>query len=233
MTIARDVSKLEVSARIELFELDATVVGGLVYHFVNMSNQLSQSVIWKGVEYNPFPIEATGFDVAADGPLARPRLSVSNVTGLIGALIREYQRLEGCKLIRRRTLVKYLDAVNFAGGVNPTADATAGWPDDIWMIDRVDKRNRLVVEWELCSPLDLAGVQLPRRQIQQVACMWKYRGSECGFTGGAVAKADDTITANLAEDVCGHRISSCKLRFGANAELPFGGFPGAGITRNA
>lgn len=233
MTIARDISKLEVSAPIELFELDATTVGGSVYHFVNMSNQLSQSVVWKGVEYNPFPIEASGFETSSDGPLARPQLAVSNVTGLIGALIREYQRLEGCKLVRRRTLVKYLDAVNFAGGLNASADPTAGWPDDTWVVDRVSKRNKQVVEWELCSPLDVAGVQLPRRQIQATACMWKYRGAECGYTGGPVAKADDSPTVLSGDDACGHRISSCKLRFGAFAELPFGGFPGAGITRNA
>lgn len=231
-SIATDVARLEVSAPIELFELDATPVGGEIFRFTNMGSPTGGSVWWQGLEYQPFPIEASGFDLAADGPLARPRLMVANVTGLIGALIREYQRLEGCKVIRRRTLLRYLDTVNFPDG-NAWADPTAGWPDEIWEIDRVDKRNRLLVEWELCSPIDVAGVQLPRRQIQASACTWRYRGSECGYTGGAVAKADDTPTSNTAEDACGRRISSCKLRFGASGELPFGGFPGAGITRNA
>jgi len=31
-----------------------------------------------------------------------------------------------------------------------------------------------------------------------------------------------------AEDKCGKRLSSCRIRFGATAELPFGGFPGIG-----
>jgi len=41
-----------------------------------------------------------------------------------------------------------------------------------------------------------------------------------------VAKANDTPTNNINEDVCGKRVSSCQLRF-ANTSLPFGGFPGA------
>src|SRR6185436_7754424 len=33
------------------------------------------------------------------------------------------------------------------------------------------------------------------------------------------------------QEKCGKRLSSCKLRFGENAELPFGGFPGAGLIK--
>ncbi|MBX3589088.1 MAG: phage minor tail protein L [Ramlibacter sp.] len=230
--IAGDVSRLEISAPVELYELDAAVVGGGVHRFANMTNELGTAVVWQGQSYSPFPIEVTGFENSSDGPLARPRLSVSNVNGMVGALIRDYQRLEGASFIRRRTLAKYLDAANFALGVNPTADPTAHWPDELWLIDRVDQRNKSVVVWELCSPLDWAGVMLPRRQILAAACAWRYRGSECGYTGGPVAKADDSATSDPAADSCGRRLTSCKLRFGATAELPFGGFPGAGTTRN-
>ena len=47
-----------------------------------------------------------------------------------------------------------------------------------------------------------------------------------------MATAADVATSNPAQDSCGHRLASCKMRFGATAELPFGGFPGAGIARN-
>ena len=36
------------------------------------------------------------------------------------------------------------------------------------------------------------------------------------------------ITVDPTKDVCGKRIASCKARFGANAELPFGSFPSVG-----
>lgn len=232
MTIARDVSRLEVGATIELFTLDCTAIGGEVHRFTNETNQLSQPVAWQGEEYQPFPIQADGFEAKHDGPMPRPLLKVANVYGLIGALIREFDRLESSKVIRHRTLVKYLDAVNFEGGVNPTADPDAHWPVETWYIDRMAERNPQRVVWELASPLDLPGVVLPRRQVVAGACMWRYRSAECGYAGGPVAKADDTATSNPALDVCGHRLASCKLRFGASAELPFGGFPGAGAIRN-
>jgi len=38
----------------------------------------------------------------------------------------------------------------------------------------------------------------------------------------------NTTTGDPLKDVCGKRLSSCKVRFGENAELPFGSFPGVG-----
>lgn len=38
----------------------------------------------------------------------------------------------------------------------------------------------------------------------------------------------DTDTGNPLDDVCGKRLNSCKVRFGENAQLPFGSFPGIG-----
>jgi phage-related protein len=37
--------------------------------------------------------------------------------------------------------------------------------------------------------------------------------------------------SSRAQDACGKRLVSCQKRFGANAELPFGGFPAAGLIR--
>ncbi len=232
MTIEQDITKLAVSTKVELFHLDASNVGAGVYRFVNQSNLVGAQVTWQGQAYTRMPIEASGFELAADGPLARPLLQVANISGLVGALVRDYRQLENAKLTRKRTLLKYLDAVNFPGGVNATADPTAEYPDDVWFVDQVKERDRLMVTFELAGPMDLAGVMLPRRQVLAGVCGWGYRSPECGYAGGAVAKADDTPTAVLAQDRCGLRISSCKLRFGANGELPIGSFPGAGVTRS-
>ena len=46
----------------------------------------------------------------------------------------------------------------------------------------------------------------------------------------AAAAALPSNSALFQEDVCGKRLNSCKLRFGRR-ELPFGGFPGANLTR--
>jgi phage-related protein len=43
-----------------------------------------------------------------------------------------------------------------------------------------------------------------------------------------VSQAGSLITVDPAKDICGKRLTSCKARFGANAELPFGSFPSLG-----
>ena len=88
-----------------------------------------------------------------------------------------------------------------------------------------------VVEFELAVAFDVQGVQLPRRQIIRNSCPWKYRGDGCGYAGGPVADANDNPTTDAARDVCGKRLTSCKMRFGVAGWPPFGAFPGSSAYR--
>jgi lambda family phage minor tail protein L len=228
MSIREDIQKLEPGILVELFEV---YVGVDVFRFHSGLNQIGGDVVFDGNTYIRFPIDADGFEWKGSGTLARPKLRVANVTGLVGALVRENNDLVGCKVVRRRTFAKYLDAVNFPGGVNPTADPSASLPDEVYFIDRKSAENSVVVEFELAAAMDVHGVRLPRRQVIQNVCTWRYRSAECGYAGGAVADINDQATTSLAADQCGKRLASCKLRFGDYAELPFGGFPAAGLIR--
>jgi len=232
MPIASDIQQPAPGALVELFALDATTLGGSLLRFHAGVNALGGDVVWAGDTYTRFPIEASGFARNSSGALPRPKVRVSDVTGAIGALTLLYADLVGAKLTRKRTLVKYLDAVNFSGGVNPSADPAAAFADEVWFIDR--KSAHLpgqFVEWELAAAFDVAGVMLPRRQVIQNVCAWVYRSAECSYAGGAVAKEDDTATSDSALDKCSHKTTGCKLRFGQSATLPFGGFPASGLLR--
>lgn len=308
--ITVEIQKLEPSAIVEMFEVDATAFGGDMLRFHAGTNQLRQNLVWQGETYSPFPIQASGFDYSGNGQLPRPKLAVANITGAITLLVLTYDDLLGAKVTRKRTLLKYLDAVNFPGGTNPTADPAAEFGDEIFFVDRKTSENRDVVEFELAAAFDVAGVRLPRRQIIQNVCTWKYRGGECGYTGnkslsgtytvGAAGgiggqvrtvtitaaahglsveeyfyfqpttgagvaqqmivkqvttntittttgvqtattsgacqiiqffNKDDQPVASAGLDVCGKRLSSCQVRFGTYAPLPFGSFPAAGLTR--
>lgn len=231
MTIAAELHKLAPGAIVELYELDATALGGTITRMHAGTNELRQAVVWQGNTYNPFPIEVSGFEFSGRGQLPRPTVKIANVSGLIGALVRELDDLLGAKFTRKRTLVKFLDAVNFPGGVNPTADPTASLPDDVFFVDRKASENKVVIEFELAASFDVAGVTLPRRYIVQNVCPWRYRGAECGYTGTSYFDTADNAVGSAALDVCGKRLSSCKLRFGQNDPLPYGGFPAAGLTR--
>jgi lambda family phage minor tail protein L len=232
MTSRADVQRLEPGAVIELYELDTTVIGGAdVLRFTpHGPNELGNDIVWAGNTYVRYPIEASGFERSGQGRLPRPTIRAANVSGVLGAMALSLAGLVGAKLTRTRTFVRYLDAANFAGG-NPQADPNQYLDREIWFVDRKANENAVFIEWELAAAFDVAGVMLPRRQIVQNVCTWRYRSAECGYTGGPVADINDQPTSDSARDQCGKRLRSCKLRFGEHAVLPFGAFPGAGLVR--
>jgi lambda family phage minor tail protein L len=230
MSLLKDLQSLSPTAVLELFTLDMSIVGGPTVYFHAGTNELNSPVIWQGITYSPYPIQVSGFEYRGQGKLPRPTIRVANVTGSISAFIRDYNDLLGCKVVRKRTFSKYLDAINFPSG-NPDADTNQQFMDDVFFIDRKVSENKILVEFELSVVFDVHGVKLPRRQIIQNVCPWKYKGGECGYVPGLMFDSNDQPVSSAAEDSCGKRIKSCKLRFGAFSELPYGGFPAAGLTK--
>lgn len=232
MTVSEDVQKLEPGALVELFELDASEIGGdvLLFH----ANTTQGLIFWQGREFSPWPMEASGFEITGDQQPV-PKLAVGNANGSISAMCIYLDDMVGAKLTRYRTFARYLDAANFPEG-NPEADPDEQFAPDIWFIERKSAEAREAVEFELASALDFGGVQLPRRQIIQNRCLWLsiggYRGPYCNYTGPAVAERDGTPTGNMAMDRCGGLVRDCKLRFGSDGVLNFGGMPAAGLVRS-
>ena len=218
--VYEDLSVLAPNAIIELFQLhlDATLHGTSdIYYFHNGANAaVTGNIIWNGQSYVRLPIEATGFDYSSTGSLPRPKLVISNIDSSITAillsinLITPGNDLGGAKVVRVRTLKKYLDGE--AG-----ADPHAKFPDEVWYVDRKANENRAAVEFELASKFDLAGVMLPRRQIIANICQWQYRSGECGYTGIDYYDTNDNAVASSINDVCGKRVSSCNARFASFA----------------
>jgi lambda family phage minor tail protein L len=202
--ITEELQKVAPSAIIELFELRLVqkLHGSTdVYRFhagVNGKND-GGSVVWAGQTYTAFPIECEGFEYSGNGQLPRPRLRVANVLSTITTVllavnvITPGNDLIGAKVIRRRTLARYMDASNFPGNVNPygTPDSTAEFPEEIYYISRKVAENRDVVEFELAAAFDLQGVRAPKRQCIANVCQWGYRSAECGFDGPPVANEFD------------------------------------------
>lgn len=226
-SIQEQLQLLNPSAIIELFQLELTeLVNGidLTFYYHAGKNELTNDIVFAGVTYSAAPIEVDGFELTSKGTLPRPTMRVSNISGAITQILLLYNVLNA-KMTRIRTCKKFLDAVNFTGGVNPTADPTAKFTDEVWYVDRISSENPSLVELELTSKLDLINLALPRRQVLE-HCPWKYRGVECGYTGNAYFDVNDNSVASAPQDVCGKRYTSCALRF-PTGTLPFGGFPGA------
>jgi len=183
MTITSDIQQLEPGALVELFEVDCTAIGGDLLRFHGHLQQ--GSIWWQGNEFKPWPITASGFEKTGTAQQPSPTLAVGNVDGAISALCIYLKDLVGAKVMRRRTLGQYLDAVNFAAG-NPTADPAEEMPPELWYIEQKSSETSVEVEFTLSSALDLNGQQLPGRQIVANVCQWLakggYRGPYCGYT---------------------------------------------------
>jgi lambda family phage minor tail protein L len=229
-----ELAKINPSAIIELFELrlDSTLHGSSdVYRFHAGANaDVDGNIVFNSETYTRIAIKADGFEYSNTGTLPRPTLSISNLDGTMTTLLLLVNAttagndLGGAEVRRIRTLKKYLDGES-------AADPNARWPEERWFVDRKASESRDQVTFELASKFDLAGQKIPKRQVIANVCQWKYRSSECSYTGSNYFDVNGNSVSTLAEDVCGKRVASCKLRFGENAELPFGSFPGAGLIK--
>jgi len=211
--VSEELQKLAPSAVIELFEL--VLVSGLhydpgdppattTYYFHAGTNELLANITWNGQAYTRLPVEAEGFEYSGTGQLPRPTFRVANLNGLLTLALLEVNAytpgndLINAKVSRIRTLKKYLDAVNFTGGTNPTADPFAEFPREIYFISRKVSENRNQIEWELASIFDMQGVRAPKRQAIQ-RCQWIYKSAECTYTpvssfSGTFSRSGTTLT---------------------------------------
>jgi len=187
MTLEADVQQGWHDAIVELFDLDLTPITGDVddkFYFTNQLKPDDNKIVWQGRTYEPLPILATGYEKNTTGQIAQPSLTVANVMGTFTQVIDSLDDLVGAKVTRRRTLGKYLDG-------EPSADPLQEFPLDVFYIERKTSENALTITWQLGSVLDLEGLQLPRRVITQNYCQWKYRSSECGYTGSPLFNVND------------------------------------------
>lgn len=203
MSIENEVKQGFYDTIVELYELDLTplgVTGTQKYYFTNgVDPNETRKLRWRGddkesgfsiVDYEPLPIVATGFEKATKGQIPTPELTVSNVFGTLSEAIEDLDDLIGAKLIRRRTFFKHLTNQS-------DTNYSESFPNDVFYIERKINENNLLVTFALASPLDLEGLQLPKRIVTQNYCVWEYRGTECGYTGGPVADSfNNTITVS-------------------------------------
>lgn len=221
MPIREDIQTLEPGALVELYELDATEIGGELYRFHGYN---AGDISWLGMTFTPWPIKAEGFEMTGNGQQPSPTLEVANVEGFITSLVIYFQDMVGAKMTRRRTMKRYIDS-NEDEQLHP----------DIWYIEQKTSEDNVSVKFELASALDFSGQQLPKRQILANTCSWLsiggYRGPFCNYTGSRMYTLDDVITTDATKDRCAGLVRSCKLRFGEDQEINYGSFPGAGLVQ--
>lgn len=243
--ITEEAQNLSPDGLIELFELDATNIGGNVFHFVADTANDTQ-VSFGGTVYTPIPIEAEGFEWNGQGAPPTPTMRVSNVNQVLQALTRTVDGGVGARVTRTRTFRKFLD-----DGSSP--DSTQIFNRDFYRIERMSKRTSTMVEFELAAAIDQEGRSLPGRVALRDFCdhiyrrydsntgTFDYSKATCPYVGHSDTSGDGRFfdengveVANPENDRCSKKLETgCKPRFDQHkAEgfrkgvLPFRGFPG-------
>lgn len=223
-SIHAHVQSAETEAQVFLFRLDLSSIGGPVYFF-----SPSGAVSFGGVSYQPVDIDFDGYETSGTGALPQPKIRFANSNEAIQGLVNAYgDELLGCVVQRVRTFRQYLD-----DGSEP--DGSAFYGPDTFEVEQLTDENPVYIEFELSAAFDQQGRKLPARQMLRDTCTARYRRfkdgvfhyekATCPYTGGACFDRNGDPTSP-DKDVCGRRVSDCKLRFGANAALPTWAFPG-------
>lgn len=168
----------------ELRDLYGINIGAdTVYRFCPMING-TNPIVWQGYSYQPLPIKVEGFESKSDGRLPRPKLIMANPEGLFSKIVHSNQDFANCKVTRKRTYARFLDAENFPQQINPfgVSDQNSHLIDDIYFVNNKTIENKNVIEFELVSALELEESYVPARVVLSGYCNFTYRCSiGCGY----------------------------------------------------
>lgn len=226
--IASASQSLSPGDRVSLYTLDLSPIGiSEIWRFTpNIGG--GGKATFQGLDYYPADVQIEGFEYNGQGQLPQPKVRVSNATLFLAGTAIANGDLIGADFIRIRTYRQFLDDM-------PTADPTACYEPDVYRIEQKTAQNKEFIEWSLAAAMDQQGISLPRRMVYRDMCLLRYRrwdGSAfdytkatCPYTGGFCYTRNRTGTTQ-ANDICGKTLADCKIRFGNDVALPFGGFPG-------
>ena len=242
--VLEELEGVEVDGEVNLLTVDASEIGGGVYRFtpapvIELATGDKIAPVFNGVTYPVIPFTAEGMDYTSGGVLPQPtvRFLVAHVDGdvssqaaILLALVHGLDDMLGAKVTRVRTLRKFLD-----DGTDANPLATLG--QDIYTVSQKSAETPNFVEFVLKSAIDVDDLQLPRRQVINfcsykyrvwTGSAWDYSAAQCPYVGAALFDSEDNVVAAEVDDVPSRSLNCCKLRFGADAVLPFPGFPAAG-----
>jgi lambda family phage minor tail protein L len=193
--VARNLLDLEPTAVLEFYKLQLDPIAapeGFPQEIPFHAGTIFQgNVTWQGVKYIPLAVETEGFEMLGDRRLPRPRIRIANNNQLITFLLQTNKDLINAKVVRKKAFLKNLDDINFDGG-NPwgQANANAEIVDEVWVIGRKTHESKVMVEFELNSPLDLESFSVNSRSIVSKFCGWQYRGEGCRYRGIPIERED-------------------------------------------
>lgn len=155
MSIIDTISQEVLPAYIELFELDATPIGGTIQRFTNVAS--ANPISFGGNQYVFIPARFSGVELKSDGSQSRPKIELSNVNRLFLGAVIALGDLVGARLKRLRTFEPFLDS-------GATPDPAQAFIDQ-YVIARKEGHNASGIVFELCTPFEAGMRKIPSRLI--------------------------------------------------------------------
>lgn len=161
--------------------------------------EYGQNVTFAGQVYNAAPIkcETTTENLASE--IDSMMVSFGNVDRSFVHYLESHDGLRNSKVTIRTVFADILDQ-------------TDAYTDDIFYVAN-SSMSATAAAFQLKSKLNLLDVELPLRRFHRDTCQWKFKSTECGYTG--------------VSGTCNHTLKNCNTL--ENKER-FGGFPGVGTA---
>lgn len=193
--IARSLLNLSPTASLNLYRLYYNVQEAPddYFPFHPGTNGVGTPIIYGGISYSPIACEIDSTETNIQQRINRPKIRIANTNGQISQLLRRKNEFKNGRLVIIKTLVKFLDASNFEGGLNPYGipDPNAELSRETYVISQKTAENKVLVELELTYPFDLDQFDIAGRTILGTFCPFQYRGKGCNYCGPPICKEDD------------------------------------------
>lgn len=186
-----------------------------------------KDIIFQDETFGARPFDISGINFTSNGKADKPQLTISNLDSRVSALVREYNGM-----MQAKVTFWIVPANSLKDG---EVDEEADYRKLIYYIERPNYVNKTAVRFDLTSPYDMDGIMIPSRVTQSV-CYWAIRGwyrsgKGCGYNGAAMFDKDNKAVTDPSKDFCAGTPNACKIRFGADQELDFGGAAVASLLR--
>lgn len=194
--VSKDLLDLEPTAVLEFYKIyyDTVNEPDSFFPFHPCSNGLQGKIVLNNIAYAPLAVEVEDFETNIFNRINRPKIRISNEQLLISQILRRKNDFKFAKLERVKIFVKYIDDINFEGGINPfgVADPNSEISRDSYVISQKTQENKSLVEFELTAPFDLENFSIPGRLVMGRYCYWQYRGLGCHYFGPPVCQEDES-----------------------------------------
>jgi len=190
-------SKLEGTTPLRLFQIQYGDLTASKLHFAAYNTDIDYYLpnTATAQTYTRAPINVSNIEYTTIDNSPRVNISISNIDRVIAAYLLAYDGMRG----RAITIVRVFQSLL----TNPNACIV-----EKYYVDSV-QLNMNEAQFQLAPKATVQGAQIPKRVYRRSQCQFKFKGTDCGYSGAALS--------------CSKTLASCEQYSNVSR---YGGFPG-------